>query len=79
MGSSSDAEPMREGEAGIDSFQEPVERVVPCIRSFPKIVNECIKDFIECLGSFQTNPMLSPIRFSRKSWLLTKASHKTYH
>lgn len=26
MGSSSDAEPMREGEAGIDSFQEPVER-----------------------------------------------------
>lgn len=26
MGSSSDAEPMREGEAGIDSFQKPVER-----------------------------------------------------
>nr|UYX57656.1 hypothetical protein [Nicotiana tabacum] len=39
MGSSSDAEPMREGEAGIDSFQEPVER----------------KDFFPAFLPFQKN------------------------
>lgn len=38
MGSSSDAEPMREGEAGIDSFQEPVERkeLFPAFLPFQK-------------------------------------------
>lgn len=40
-GSSSDAEPMREGEAGIDSFQEPVERkeLFPAFLPFQKESN----------------------------------------
>ena len=56
MGSSSDAEPMRDGEAGIDSFQEPVKRkdFFPALLPFQK------KDIFlgKSLGSFQKNPML---------------------